>query len=147
MPTVDEVDRLIAQYHQALHEFVRGNPEPVKNLFSHRDDVIFANPLVGLPANGWEQVAKALEHASSQFGEGSEIVGIENVRKYVTPELAYIMEIERAKAQVSGREDIAPFALRVTMIFRPEEDGTWKVVHRHADPITSPQPAVSVIEQ
>ena len=129
MPTVDEVDTLIAQYHQALDEFVRGNPEPVKNLFSHRDDVIFANPLVGLP------------------GEGSEIVGIENVRKYVTPELAYIMEIERAKAKVSGREDIAPFALRVTMIFRPEEDGTWKVVHRHADPITSPQPAESVIEQ
>jgi ketosteroid isomerase-like protein len=89
--------------------------------------VIFANPLVGLPANGWEQVAKALEHASSQFGEGSEIVGIENVREYVTPELAYIMEIERAKAKVSGREDIAPFALRVTMIFRPEEEGTWKV--------------------
>jgi hypothetical protein len=26
------------------------------------------------------------------------------------------------------------------MIFWPEE-GTWKVVHRHADPITTPQPA------
>jgi ketosteroid isomerase-like protein len=54
--------------------------------------------------------------------------------------------IERAKAKVGGREDIAPSALRVTMIFRPEE-GTWKVVHRHADPITTPQPAESVLQE
>jgi hypothetical protein len=146
MPAVDEVNELIGRYHQALDEFVRGNPEPVKDLFSRRDDVTFANPLVGLPVSGWEQVAEALEHASSQFEEGSEIVGIESVGKYVTSELAYVTEIERAKAKVNGREDIAPFALRVTMVFRPEGD-TWKVVHRHADPITSPQPAEWVLQQ
>ena len=146
MSAVDMVNELIGRYHQALDEFVRGNPEPVKDLFSRRDDVTFANPLVGLPASGWEQVAEALEHASSQFEEGSEIVGIESVGKYVTPELAYVTEIERAKAKVNGREDIAPFALRVTMVFRPE-GGTWKVVHRHADPITSPQPAEWVLQQ
>jgi hypothetical protein len=32
------------------------------------------------------------------------------------------------------------------MVFRPEE-GTWKVVHRHADAITAPQPAESVLEE
>jgi ketosteroid isomerase-like protein len=37
-------------------------------------------------------------------------------------------------------------ALRVTMIFRPEE-GTWRIVHRHADPITTPQAAESVIQE
>ena len=146
MPAIVDVNELIRRYHQALDEFVRGNPEPVKDLFSRRDDVTFANPLVGLPVSGWDQVAEALEHASSQFEEGSEIVGIESVGKYVTPELAYVTQIERAKAKVNGREDIAPFALRVTMVFRPE-GGTWKVVHRHADPITSPQPAEWVLQQ
>ncbi len=34
--------------------------------------------------------------------------------------------------------DITPFTLRVTMIFRAEE-GTWKVVHRHADPQLQPK--------
>jgi ketosteroid isomerase-like protein len=65
----------------------------------------------------------------------------------VTPELAYAVCIERTKAKMGGREDITPFALRVTMIFRPEEDGEWKIVHRHADPITTPQPAESVIQE
>jgi ketosteroid isomerase-like protein len=73
-------------------------------------------------------------------------VGSEIVAKYVTPELAYVVQLERAKAKVGGREDIAPIAQRATMIFRPE-DGTWKMVHRHADPITSPQPAESVIQE
>jgi ketosteroid isomerase-like protein len=54
------------------------------------------------------------------------------------------VEIERAKAKIGGREEITPLALRATMIFRPEE-GEWKIVHRHADPITTAQPADSVI--
>jgi ketosteroid isomerase-like protein len=145
MAAVDDVDQLIEQYHLALGDFVKGNPEPVKKLFSHREDVSLANPL-GPPARGWEQVAQTIERAASNFTDG-EMGAFENVAKYVTPELAYAVWLERAKAKVGGEEDIfAPIALRVTMIFRPEE-GTWKVVHRHADPITTPQPAESVIQQ
>jgi ketosteroid isomerase-like protein len=54
------------------------------------------------------------------------------------------VEVERFRAKVGGREELAPVALRVTSIFRPE-DGIWKVVHRHADPITE-QPAESVLQ-
>ena len=57
------------------------------------------------------------------------MVGFEIIERHVTPELAYIVEIERAKGKFGGREDIAPLALRATMIFRPE-DGVWKVVAR-----------------
>ena len=145
MATVDDFDEVVEQYHLALNEFIKGNPEPVKSFFSHRDDVTLANPLVGLPVRGWERVAATLEHASSQFIDG-ENVGFETVAKYVTPELAYVLLIERDKVKVGGSEDTAPSALRVTMIFRPA-DGTWKVVHRHADPITTSQPAESVIQE
>src|SRR5918912_2733872 len=134
MSAVDDVDQLIEQYHQALDEFVKGNPEPVKKLYSHREDVSLANPL-GPAVRGWEQVGEAIDRAASNFGDG-ENEGFDIVSKYVTPELAYIVEIERAKAKVGGSEDLSPIALRVTMIFRPEE-GEWKVVHRHADPITT----------
>ena len=144
MAALDDVNELIEQFHLALGEFMKGNPEPAQKLFSHREDVTLANPL-GPAARGWEQVAATMERAASNFRDG-EITGFENVAKYVTPELAYIVWIERAKAKVGGREDIVPFALRVTMIFRPEE-GTWKIVHRHADPITTAQPAESVLQE
>jgi ketosteroid isomerase-like protein len=144
MSAVDDVDKLIEQYQLAADEFLKGNPEHTKKLFSHREDATLANPY-GPPVRGWEHVAKTIEHASSLRSDG-EFVGSEIVAKYVTPELAYVVQIERAEAKIGGREDITPYAVRATMIFRPEE-GTWKVVHRHADPITTPQPAESVIQQ
>src|SRR5215210_8728 len=132
MTAVDDVDQLIDQYQQALDEFMKGNPEPVKELFSHREDVTLANPL-GPPAHGWDEVAATIEHAASQFRDGR-FVGVEIVVKHVTPEFAYTLWLEHEAGKVGGREDAAPAPLRVTMIYRPEE-GDWKVVHRHADPI------------
>ena len=144
MAAADDVDELIEQFHLASDEFLKGNPEPVNKLWSRREDVTLANPF-GPPVRGWDEVAKVTEHAASQVRDG-ELVSVEIVAKHITAELAYVVEIERPKAKIGGSEDITPFALRVTMIFRPE-DGGWKIVHRHADPITTPQPAESVIQE
>ena len=54
-----------------------------------------------------------MEHAASQVRDG-EITSFEEVAKYVTPELAYTVWLERQKAKVGGREDLTPFALRAT---------------------------------
>ena len=143
MAAADDLDRVIEQYNLALGEFVKGNPELAKRVWSHREDVSLANPL-GPPARGWEQVAQTMERAASNLRDG-EMVAFENVAKYVTPELAYVVRVERQAAKFGGGEAIAPSVLRVTMIFRPE-DGTWKLVHRHADSITTAQPAESVIQ-
>jgi ketosteroid isomerase-like protein len=141
----DDVDELIEQYFRAQREFLRGNPEPVKDLFSHTEDVTLANPY-GPPVRGWEQVSKSIEHAASLRSDG-EFLEWQIVAEYVTAELAYVLQIERAEAKIGAREDIAPIAVRATMIFRPEEDGEWKIVHRHSDPVTTPQPAESVIQE
>lgn len=141
---VEDFDEVIERCQLALREFVRGNPEPMQMMFSHQEDVTLANP-AGPPARGWEQVAPTMERAASQLRDG-EISGFETVAKYITPELAYIVWIERNEGRVGGREDIVAFPLRVTTIFRPEE-GTWKIVHRHADPITTPRPMESVIQE
>ena len=144
MSAADDVDQLIEQYHLAIDEFLKGNPEPAGKLHSRRDDVTLANPH-GPPVRGLEQVLKAAEHAASGRRDGKTI-GFEIVSKYVTAELAYVVQLEHLEAKVGGREDIIPYSLRSTMIFRPE-DGEWKVVHRHSDPITTPQPAESVIQE
>jgi ketosteroid isomerase-like protein len=144
MATVDDVDELIERFHRAQGEFLKGNPEPVKKLWSRREDVTLANPY-GPPVRGWDEVAKTIEHASSLRRDG-EVLGSEVMAKYVTSEFAYVVEIERAKSKIGTNEEITPYALRATNIFRLE-DGEWKFVHRHADPITTPQPAKSVIQE
>jgi ketosteroid isomerase-like protein len=142
---VDDAHQLIEQYFRAQGEFLRGNPEPVKNLFSQRDDVSLANPY-GPPVRGFDEVAKSIEHAASLRRDGT-FVEWQIVAKCVTAELAYVVQVEWAEAKIGAREEIAPLAVRATMIFRPEEDGEWKLVHRHADPITTAQPAESVIQE
>jgi ketosteroid isomerase-like protein len=145
MSAVDDVDEVLEQYHLAAEEFIKGNPEPYKMVFSHKDDVTLANPY-GPPVCGWEQVSESLEHTASRLRDGK-VVDTETVAKCVTGELAYVVSLAREKAtKVGGSQEITPISLRTTMILRPEE-GTWKVVHLHGDSITTPQQAESVIQE
>jgi len=131
------LEDVIEHYQAAVDEFSRGDPEPVKVLFSHRNDVTLANPF-GPTVHGWKQVSEALEFASSRFRNG-EVRSFERVATYSGADLALIHEIERWSARVGARKEIAAFDLRATSTFR-HEDGTWKVVHRHADPVPEPHP-------
>lgn len=144
MTALDAFDAVVEQSHEALAEFVTGNPEPLKMAYSQQDDVSLANPF-GPPVRGWKQAAETMERAASHYRDG-EVVAFDQVAKYTTPDLAYIVEVERYRAKIAGSEEMISVALRVTSIFRPEE-GTWKIVHRHADPITTARPAESVIQK
>ena len=143
MATLD-FDQVVEQSHLAWGEFVKGNPEPAKKLFSQRDDVTLGNPF-GPFARGWKQVAETMERAASYYRDG-QVSGFETVATYAVADLGCIVEVERFKVKVGGRPDAAPVALRVTSVLR-REDGVWKIVHRHADPITSVQPAQSLIQK
>lgn len=132
-----DLQQVVGQYHSAADEFSRGDPEPVKVLFSNRDDVTLANPF-GPAVRGWKQVSEALDFASSRFRDG-EVTSFEPIAQYEAPDLATILEIESWKARVGERDDITSFDLRVTSTFR-REDERWKLVHRHADPIATANP-------
>ena len=133
----------LEEYHRAGHEITNGNPEVYKTLYSRGDDVTLANPF-GPPARGWSEVSATLDRAAENYRDG-EVVGFENISTLIAPDLAYTVEIERYRARVGGGAEIVPVAVRVTTIFR-NEDGAWKVTHRHADPITAPRPPESVIQ-
>jgi ketosteroid isomerase-like protein len=144
MAAVDEVDALIEEYHLALDEFMKGNPDPVKKLWSRREDASLTNPQ-GSIARGWTEIVEAMDRAASTRRDGR-FLGFETVAKRVSEELAYVVEVERLEAKVHGGREITAYALRVTMIFSPE-DGEWKVVHRHADQIsTPPKPEKSAVQ-
>lgn len=136
-------DDAVEAFRHALHSFVKGDPKPCTEFFSRHDDVTLANPL-GPPRVGPADVDAAIAEAAATLRDGS-VQGVEEVSRYSTPDLGYVVQIERTDARLPGSDDIARLALRVTMIFR-REGGAWKVAHRHADPITTARPVTTAIQ-
>ena len=136
-------DRAVEGYRRALESFVAGEPRPAIEFFSRRDDVTLANPL-GPVRRGPAEVDKVIAEAAAQLRDGV-IRDFEEVSRYCTSDLGYVVQLERTQARVGERDDMVPFTLRVTMIFRREGDA-WKVAHRHADPIMTARPITSIIE-
>ena len=137
---MDSFDQVVERYHAALREFFKGDPGPVIQMFSEREDVVLCNPFHPF-ARGASEVAETIEQAASHYADGE--YELERVAAFATAELGYTVEVERFTARVDGNEGSG--ALRVTTIFRVEDDG-WRIAHRHADPITTPRPIESVLQ-
>ena len=136
-------EAVIEQNHHATDEFTRGNNRPLEDLYSRRDDVSLGNPF-GPFVRGFHEVARTMERAATFYRDGHAL-GFDMIVTSVTADMAFTVETERFEAKIGGRDTLTPFSLRCTSIFR-REDGVWKLIHRHADPITSPRPADSVIQ-
>ena len=129
-------DDAVEAFRQTQLSFLNGDPEPAMKLYSRSDDVTLANPL-GPPQRGPANVAQAAADAAALVSDGS-IRGFEEVSRYSTANLGYIVQIERTQARLTGHQDMTPISLRATIIFRLE-GANWKIVHRHADQITTPR--------
>ena len=55
-------------------------------------------------------------------------------------------DVTPANPKLGNAAEKVPISLRVTTIFR-REDGEWKIVHRHADPITEERPIQSIAQR
>lgn len=64
-----DLDLVIEQMHRASDEFVKGNLEPLKEAYSHREHVSLANPF-GLPVRGWKQVGERRSRGSYRYRGG-----------------------------------------------------------------------------
>ena len=61
-------------------------------------------------------------------------------------DLAYTISIERSEVRIIGQDKPAAMPLRVTHLFR-KEDGEWKMIHRHADPLIDKTAPAAVIKK
>jgi ketosteroid isomerase-like protein len=127
----------------ALDMIVKGDAEAYKALYSDSEEITLANPFGGI-AHGREEVIETLDRAASNFRDGH-TTGFETIERLVTPDLAFTLEIERYVAKVGGSSDLSDVALRVSCMYRFEDDG-WKLLHRHADPRVGPQTPESVVQ-
>jgi len=110
-------------------------------MFSQRDDVVLCNPFRPF-AHGPSEVAETIKQSASHFADGE--YAFQMIENHLTPELGYIIEIERFRAKLDGSDGSG--SLRVTTILR-HEDGRWRVAHRHADATTTPQSTESILRK
>lgn len=133
-----DLEDFVRQCEEAWQVFVTGDAGPAMLLFSHRNDVTLADPW-GPTVTGWAGVSKTLEAAAARFRHGR-VRTFDILTRFVSDDLACHHEIERGEAMLGGRPEPEPFTLRVTSIYRREQ-GQWRIVLRHADPIIAPRPS------
>ncbi len=110
----------------ALHN---GDAAPRIAIWSHNDPVtLFGAALMG---SGWTEIRRVFESLASRFSNGT--YECEVISAGASGDLGYVVGIEHSTVSVGGAAPEA-YELRVTEVLRREE-GEWKVVHRHADPM------------
>ena len=127
-----ELDALLVTYSEAATLFYNGQPNAVKELWSHSDDVTLSGAAGGPTARGWKEVSARLEWASSQFLNTKGSKQVEQIQTTVRGDIAYIVQYEHIRYSPLDQSGEAKRDYRVTTIFRREPAG-WRVVHRHAD--------------
>jgi ketosteroid isomerase-like protein len=61
----------------------------------------------------------------------------DEITRWASDDLGYLVAIEHARVQRVGSDELVPLDLRVTTVFRREED-EWHLCLRHADRVTAP---------
>lgn len=126
----------MAANEAALDTMLKGDHKGYVPLLTDRDDLTWGNPF-GPFVIGRENVEAALASAATRM-PGGRATPFDHIATYVSDTLAVVVQQENGEAPVKGTDDVTPVALRVTSVYRLE-DGAWKLVHRHADPITTPR--------
>ncbi len=129
-----DFDEAIKKYGMAMSDFFRGDPEPINSIYSGSDEISLAQ-LSGSFVLGRNHVTETVRSNARKYREGN--TTFETLTKYVTPEFAYIVQVERTNAKIEGGNEFSSLALRVTSIFRCE-NGIWKLLHRHVDSYALP---------
>ncbi|ODU00680.1 MAG: hypothetical protein ABS81_22915 [Pseudonocardia sp. SCN 72-86] len=107
-----------------------GDTGPRRALWSRREPLSLFG--AELSAAGRAEIEPVFERLAASF-HGCRSCELDVVAGGASGDLGYVVAIERSVVDGPGDEPIS-FALRVTTVLR-REDGRWRIVHRHGDPV------------
>ena len=128
----------LPQWEKYVDSTASGNPTFMKENASHSRDITIMGAFGGYE-KGWDKVGARLDWAAAQMKGSQPKKGkIEYIDIVVSSDMAFTV----ALASVVQGATENDFKIRVTEIFR-KEDGSWKLLHRHADPLIEKKPPSS----
>ena len=126
MSDEDDVREVVMRFYDALEQLLcGGGVEPMKALWAHADHVTVAHP-IGDWSYGWDEVSATWDEFGA-LGEPSNAgSSVRDLRVHVRGDMAY------ATAVYTSAPVVGSVSMNVTNILQREQ-GTWKLVHHHAD--------------
>ena len=137
--------QFLESFEEGTRRFINGDTALWMENVSRRDDAMIMGAW-GAHEKGWPEVQARYQWAGARFRANSARLTVEYLTSIQSGDLAFTTAIERSEVKVAGQEKPAPMALRVTHIFR-KEDGEWKLVLRHADPLVAKTAPEAVLEK
>ncbi len=134
----------LPKFEEGTSGFINGDPTLWLENASQSDDATIMGGW-GAYEKGWDEVGPRYDWAAARFQESEAKVEVEYLASYVSGDLAYTVAIERSEALIVGQDKAAPLELRVTHVFR-KENGEWKLLHRHADPLMEKTAPATVLQ-
>lgn len=123
----------LARFRTGTEAFLNGDPSLWKENASKTERATIMGAW-GAYEHTWVEVGPRYDWAASRFKNSGAKMEVEYLSGGVSGDLAYTVAIERSTVHVEGQTQPATMQLRVTHVFG-KENGAWKLLHRHADPL------------
>jgi ketosteroid isomerase-like protein len=130
-PIANSVVQLTMRSELQAKLFNTGDMERWLKLIALSDDFTLMQPFGGPTTFSFDDSPANMAHLSQSFRNGTATLELE--ASYTSDDLVVLVYIERQTGEVHGLPD-QDWSLRVTQVYR-RDDGHWKMVHRHADPL------------
>ena len=131
-PLADTVAEIIRSSEDGNAALMRGDIGTYTRLVPLTDDFVLMSPFGGRPSPVSDYTPERLEEIGRFFRNGT--FSQEVLQTYATDDMVVLVTIERANVEVGGLPS-QDWALRETLVYRRDEDGAWRLAHRHADPL------------
>ena len=119
------------RFFSALTAMFTGDVAPMEDVWSHADDVVYMGPVPGLFHKGWKAIDEDwVQQAKMKLGGSIEVL---ERRITVGGDLAVVHVVAKTKSQ-DPEDKAGQFIIRGTNVFR-KENGAWKVIAHHSDPL------------
>jgi ketosteroid isomerase-like protein len=134
--TDEDLTELVEHVQEATRVLIQGNVRRYFELVIQAPDYTLMPPNGGPTRHGSDVSPEAIKALEGFFG-GSGDGYLELEESYASGDLAVLVGVERQQGTVAGLPE-QDWSLRVTLVFRHEDPGSWSLVHRHADALVHP---------